>query len=232
MFTIKKKSLGTFTEVFLEDIETGVCVSCIPNYGAQLNHLKLVKNGKAHALLRSAQNAQEFTEQSIPYFSGSHLFPFPNRVDGGRYSFNGNDLQLECNEVSNNNALHGLIYNQPFTLEKTEMDNAFAKAVFSYSPTHRHSGFPFLYTITITYTLFKNKLLVETTVQNNDEHKFPFGLGSHPYIKTGTAVDDLLLQHPGRKTLEVNNRMIPTGKEIPDLRFLKPTTLENTVLDH
>ncbi|RMB57113.1 aldose 1-epimerase [Dokdonia sinensis] len=232
MFAIKKRFLGTFTEVFLEDINTGVCVSCIPDHGAQLNHLNLLKNGKSHALLWSAHTAHEFTEQSIPYFSGSHLFPFPNRIDGGRYSFNGDKLKLNCNETSNYNALHGLIFNKPFELQKTETDSAFAKAEFSYSTNTRHPGFPFLYTIAITYTIFKNKLLVETRVRNNDDKKFLFGLGSHPYINTGTSINKLLVQHPGTSSLELNNRMIPTGNTTPDLRFLKAYTLGTTTLDH
>ena len=47
-------------------------------------------------------------------FNAALLFPFANRIDNGVYSYNNKSYQLKCNEINNNNALHGLIYNKKF----------------------------------------------------------------------------------------------------------------------
>src|SRR3954454_15544748 len=39
---------------------------------------------------------------------GQVLLPWPNRVAGGRWSWNGRDLQLPITETAKNNAIHGL----------------------------------------------------------------------------------------------------------------------------
>src|SRR5438067_7438461 len=41
------------------------------------------------------------------------LFPFPNRVRGGRYTFEGRSYELDINEPARGNHIHGLVANLP-----------------------------------------------------------------------------------------------------------------------
>ena len=43
-----------------------------------------------------------------PGAAGQLLAPWPNRIDGGRYSVAGADYQLDLSEPANGNAIHGL----------------------------------------------------------------------------------------------------------------------------
>ncbi|HET9170371.1 MAG TPA: hypothetical protein VFN97_13085 [Actinospica sp.] len=44
---------------------------------------------------------------------GAPLVPWPNRLDGGRYSFDGADYRLALTEPEKNNAIHGLLRRRP-----------------------------------------------------------------------------------------------------------------------
>ena len=46
-------------------------------------------------------------------YASSILFPFASRIQDGKYSFQENDYQLNCNQTGKN-ALHGLVYNKKF----------------------------------------------------------------------------------------------------------------------
>ena len=49
-------------------------------------------------------------ENKLPAsYQGCVLFPFPNRLENGRYKFNGKKYQLPINEIDRNNQLHGFV---------------------------------------------------------------------------------------------------------------------------
>ena len=54
-------------------------------------------------------------DEAMVDFRGAVLAPWPNRVDQGRYEFDGQPYQLALSETSRGNALHGLIAWQPWT---------------------------------------------------------------------------------------------------------------------
>jgi len=47
---------------------------------------------------------------------GAPLVPWPNRLAGGRYSFDGEDHQLALTEPERRNAIHGLLLWRPWTV--------------------------------------------------------------------------------------------------------------------
>lgn len=51
-----------------------------------------------------------FSEDEIrPLYRGATIAPWPNRIDSGRYGFNGQNYALPINETDRNNAIHGLV---------------------------------------------------------------------------------------------------------------------------
>ena len=54
-------------------------------------------------------------------YASALLFPFANRIKDGQYTFKESVYKLDCNEIINNNAIHGLIYNKPFEFENSNL---------------------------------------------------------------------------------------------------------------
>ena len=161
-------------------------------------------------------------------FNSSFLFPSPNRVSDGKYTFNGTEYQLECNEVALNNSLHGHVYNKPFEVTNIETSEEMAAITFSYTSFGAVAGFPFSYKLDIIYTYAKSKLVIDFKVENIGEKEFPFGLGWHPYFKAENLAESKL-KFKGDKKYFLNEKNIPQ-QEVP-LPFETPLTLGDTFLD-
>src|SRR5215472_14299016 len=53
-----------------------------------------------------------------PGGAGQLLAPWPNRIDGGRYTFGGTEYQLDLTEPAHRNAIHGLTRWTAWTLAR------------------------------------------------------------------------------------------------------------------
>lgn len=140
---------------------------------------------------------------------GQVLLPWPNRVDGGAWSWRGDQQQLALTEVSKRNAMHGLVRWAGWRLERVSESEAVARHVL-----HPQTGFPFRLAAELRYRLTDDGLRVEARVENRTDEDVPLGLGFHPYLSTGSAsVDDCSLQVPAATRIEVNDRGIPVGTQ-------------------
>jgi aldose 1-epimerase len=114
-------------------------------------------------------------------YASSILFPFVSRIQDGKYSFQENDYQLNCNQTGEN-ALHGLVYNKKFELiEKEETTNR-CSVTIGYKETKESPGFPYTYEIYLTYLLTEKEISLSVKIKNTDTKAFPFTLGWHPYF--------------------------------------------------
>jgi aldose 1-epimerase len=161
---------------------------------------------------------------------GQVLLPWPNRIDGARYSFGGQTHQLPIGEARTGNASHGLTRWQPWRLiERSASSVVLGLTIFP------QSGYPFALALELAYGLSDAGLTVRTTARNVGTAALPFGAGHHPYFTVGTArVDGAILHLPAASRLITNERMIPTGKEAVDgtpFDFRAPRLIGDTVLD-
>ena len=120
-------------------------------------------------------------------FASAILFPFANRIEKGKYTFNENNFQFNCNENGRKNAIHGLIYNKKFSLFEKKISSNSCAVTVCYSEKNESAGFPYKYSIYLTYILSKENIELKVTVKNEDSKAFPFTLGWHPYFMS----DDL-----------------------------------------
>ena len=138
---------------------------------------------------------------------GQLLIPWPNRVDGGRWTHDGRVQQLPLTEVDAGNAIHGLVRWAPWTVAELEADRV--------TMTHRlhpQPGWPFTLELAARYELGADGLAVTVTARNPGEVPCPYGVGAHPYLTVGTAhVDEAVLQLPAATRLTADERGIPTG---------------------
>jgi aldose 1-epimerase len=73
-----------------------------------------------------------------PGGAGQLLAPWPNRIDGGRYTFGGTEYQLALTEPAAGNAIHGLTRRPGWTLIRHDAD-----AVLLRSVPYGQRGYPF-----------------------------------------------------------------------------------------
>ncbi len=222
--TTTQKDNSLLNEVIITNESQNLEISIYPNLGASLQ--KLSSNGIE--IIDGITNDEAGLNVYKSKFNSSFLFPSPNRIADGKYTFNNKDYQLECNEVALNNSLHGHIYNKSFQVTTTDINEEKAVITFTYSNNGTVIGFPFSYKLDIIYTFTKNNLTLDFKVVNTGIDEFPFGLGWHPYFNAKNLVSSSL-DFDGTKKYHLNDKNIPQ-QEIP-LPFTTPLTLGETFLD-
>lgn len=110
-------------------------------------------------------------------YSGVTLFPWPNRIFGGTWSYLGNRFKLAVNDVQQGAALHGLVYQEHFDWAQTSPGTC--SLSFEVKPSE---GFPFRSRLRITFELVDNGLSVIQEVTNIGSEQLPFAIGFHPYF--------------------------------------------------
>jgi aldose 1-epimerase len=160
--------------------------------------------------------------------AGAILFPFANRINGGKYEFNGNSYSLACNEPGRDNAIHGLIFNKPFIVDETFEGSKSARAVLSFTENNPPKGFPFPYKVELKYILKANMLSLEVKVHNIGSDEFPFNLGWHPYFCVD-SFDKSFLGFQSHKQVIFNENLISLG--IAETTIPNPYSLKDKTLD-
>ena len=161
---------------------------------------------------------------------GQLLLPWPNRIEDGRYEFAGALHQLPLSEPARHNALHGLTRWVNWTAVEQAADRVLLSLVL-----HPQDGYPFTLRFDVEYRVAAGGLRIQTTATNLGRHAAPFGAGHHPYLTVGTLIDQALLKLPALMRLEANDRLIPTGRLLPnrgtrydflELRPIGPLTMD------
>jgi aldose 1-epimerase len=146
--------------------------------------------------------------QVAPSGSGQLLLPWPNRVDGGRYTFAGASHQLDLSEPARGNAIHGLTRWVSWAADAQAPDLIQLTLLLAGSP-----GYPFCLELTARYQVAAAEGLTVTVIaRNSGDQAAPYGTGSHPYLTAGAAtVDDCALALPADSWLAADERGIPDG---------------------
>lgn len=141
---------------------------------------------------------------------GDVLIPFPGRVSGGRYRWDGLDNQMALTDKDGPNAIHGFVRNVPWDLESRTLASAAFTLRFGGAP-----GYPFPLTLRLEYSLDANGLQVDCAITNSGSHDAPVAMGFHPYFTVGSdRIDSDTLTLPFSHVLEFE-RLIPTGRVLP-----------------
>lgn len=143
-----------------------------------------------------------------PHSAGQLLTPWPNRVGGGRYVFEGADHQLALTEPARGNAIHGLTRWTPWTRTAHDSGEVTLRCL-----PHGQQGYPFAVQTDVTYRLDAEAgLHVTVTAANKGSRRAPWGAGAHPYLTTGAAtIDECELELPAGRWQPVDDRLIPSG---------------------
>ena len=143
---------------------------------------------------------------------GDVLVPFPGRIGDGRYVFDGQRFQLECNDKEGPNAIHGFVRSLPWHVQEVRSNRAMFEICLD-AETYAGRGYPFSLAVGLLYDLGVSGLTCTFTVKNVGQLAAPLGVGFHPYFTVGTMViDEAEVQIPGAAYVEFNERLVPTGK--------------------
>jgi aldose 1-epimerase len=143
-----------------------------------------------------------------PHGAGQLLTPWPNRINGGQYEFDGARYQVALSEPAKGNAIHGLTRFASWTRVAHEPGEVTLR-----SAPHGAQGYPFAVQVDATYRLDAGSgLHVTITATNKGSRPAPWGAGTHPYLTADTTpIDDWELELPADKWQPVDDRLIPSG---------------------
>lgn len=156
------------------------------------------------------------------------LFPFPNRLRDGAFTFQGSTYQV-------NPPRHGFVRDKAWTIVEAGASDSDGAGLRCRFDARDHADtilgqFPFPFVLEMTYRLREGRLGIHLTATNTGERDMPLGYGLHPYFRRparGTV------QVPAGKRWQLADSL-PTGTvlevdEAYDLRA--PRDLAGLVLD-
>lgn len=230
MFEIKTDYFEGIEIIKLINIVSEEYASIIPSFGGNIHELVLQKNNILHDVIYTNKNKEELSGTHTNFFRGAKLNPFSNRIDKGTYLFENTAYLMPLND-NDTHALHGFVWNRPFSIIDSKASFECAELTLSYAHSKESADFPFPYILVVTYKLCIEGLTVSTQITNPSTAAIPMGDGWHPYITTGNEINALKLKIPSNKKIVTADTLIPTGEIITDNRFIELSLLGDVALD-
>lgn len=134
------------------------------------------------------------------------LYPTPNRVRGGRFTFEGREVQAN---------MHGCVRKRAFAPVRQKAGDSFACVTgrVEFQPGQpEFFQFPYPSSLSVTITLTQNALQWEYTVQNDGETALPYSFALHPFFKKHGAT---FLRTAADCVMEMDSDHYPTGRILP-----------------
>lgn len=184
----------------------------IPGLGGMVRRLRLAGDGLPTRDLLASPSADELPLN--PWFRGRILFPFNDRIPGGRYRWRGGSLELPINSHDDGSSLHGLVYARPFEEGGVSErdDGSLLLRLSTRLRPHEYAGYPFDLSLELLYRLSERSFSLEMTARNRGDEEAPVAFGWHPYFTLGERIDHLLFTAACSDYVPVDGRLLPTGE--------------------
>ena len=217
-FEIQITSLSHFELVRLIDTSNQTVIE-IATKGALLNSWQVM----GHSTLLEIVEGNDFSKGWVDFeaggFKGGKMSPFSCRIENGQYTFEDKTYTLE-KFYHEKHALHGILYDELFSIELSETDDQGAYLHLQYHYKATDKGFPFAYTVLIKWHLHKNNVVTaETIITNLSDSSIPMMDGWHPYFKLDASINDTFIQLKANGKIEYDEMLLPTGKILDENEF-------------
>ena len=162
---------------------------------------------------------------------GDVLAPFPGRIAGGTYTFDGRRHELARNDKEGPNAIHGFVRAKLWQEGPRSPSSATFRTTIAAAD---HAGYPFDIDLAVGYELLDTGLGCAFVVRNAGRTPAPVGVGFHPYLATRAGAEATALRVPASKLVAFEG-LLPTGQVVdvpPDLDFRIPRPVGATALNH
>ena len=203
--------------VVLSDLEAETQAKLVPGLGFSCVAFRVALGDDIWEVLREPPDADELLHRTMRY-GIPILFPWPNRVRGGRFTFGVTEYQLPTPpEIGN--ASHGLARDRPWTVDATGADagGAFCRASVTLGDLP-DDPWPFRCRLTIEYRLQGRTLGLHAVATNTGDVPMPMGFGLHPWFNVpfspGGSRGSHELRVPSDKLWELETNL-PTGAILP-----------------
>jgi aldose 1-epimerase len=233
MFTATKESEGGFEKIVLKNSITGNKAEIIPSCGAILHAFTVLHNNVPVNVIDSYDSENDFKiNAEAKGFKSNKLSPFACRLKNAAYTFNNTAYTVQKFFLGSN-AIHGLLYNEAFTVMELWADENSAGVSLIYEYKAADAGYPFNYNCKISYQLKPGNIInLNTIVTNKSNTVVPMQDGWHPYFTFGGSINELELMFAADTLVEFDNTLVPTGNFSPYNTFNQFKKLEDTFFDN
>lgn len=194
----------------------GAELTCI-EYGCTITKINVPdQNGNMENIVLGFDTLEEYIDHS-PYF-GCVVGRSAGRIKNAAFEIEGVTYNFAKNDGENNlhggpGGFHQVIWDS--AVEKTENE---VKITFSYMSPDGEEGFPGNLDVNITYSFNdQNELLI--TYKAESDQKTIVNLTNHSYFNLSGNLKRTVLDHvltmPSDRFLELDDALLPTGREIP-----------------
>ncbi len=144
------------------------------------------------------------------------LFPTPNRVKNGTYTWNGETHTMK--KRGETVIIHGFVKDEPFTVTDVYAGEDCARCTAKID-IHKagdiFEGWPWDCSLTVTYTLRADGVHMDVQAVNKDETAMPFGFAVHPYFSKRGDANKCFIKVPVRRYYEADENRFPSGRLLP-----------------
>jgi aldose 1-epimerase len=215
---VETRNLGGRTVYTLRDESSGASASVLPSYGFNMFDLRLPAGGD---IRRVVVAGDDFPANPVsPGRNGTPiLFPFPNRIRDGKYTFGGKSYEIPVGTKVH--AIHGFAIGARWdvTDHGASGDESYIVGRYhlaEHSPDSRPL-WPTDAILGVRYALSGRRLTMTVTVTNPTDRDLPYGFGIHPYFRVPFASKD---PAKGRVILPASEfwpleGYLPTGRRQP-----------------
>ena len=230
-FTVSTSQESGYQVVELCDNKTGTTAQ-LYSFGALLNAFTIATKTGPFNGIDGFSSINDAVANATAGFKSSKLSPFVCRLQHGKYKYEQKEYQVQGFYLGDH-AIHGLLFNAAFETTAIESTSTEAFVRFSHQYLGTDPGYPFAFTLQITWKLTSgNSVQVTTTATNNHNCAIPFSDGWHPYFTVGATIDHATLSFTTNKQLEFSPDLLPTGNTIEDNRFVDGQKMEGIFLDN
>jgi aldose 1-epimerase len=148
------------------------------------------------------------------------LFPWPNRLRGGRFKFEGREYRVPPNPGAAH-VNHGLVRDRPWQVKLARASDESAviwSEIRSQDFPELAEVYPSAFALQVSYWLRQGRLEIEARVENVGKAALPFGFGLHPYftlpLGPGSRRQSCELRVPAEEVWELKDHL-PTGQRRP-----------------
>lgn len=219
----------TYTDPITPD--KNISISVAPEFGSNLFSFKSGKNNLIYCDKELLKD-RDWTGCFV-------LWPLPNRVRGKKYEFEGNTVSLHDikRKKGNDVLIHGLVDDKSWNFNQPEISvDHISVRTFIRVTTNMRKYFPFEGQLSLQYTVDKNSVRIDYTVENSGKTTMPFGFALHPYFRILSGLHNTKICVPAQSVMEADEELLPTGKLIlvknTEFDLCTPHPVKNLHLDH
>ncbi|WP_246262389.1 aldose 1-epimerase [Aromatoleum evansii] len=208
--------------------------------GATLLDWRVRDGSELVALTDGYLSAEELASQNG--VRNGILAPFPNRIAGGRYRFEGRDHDLLPGVPAADRLIyHGFLRTMDLKVANVQETSTGVSVLFTgVIAADSFPGYPFALKFNVRVSFAARSIGLTVTATNIGERAAPYAAGWHPYFRLGDApLDSMELTIPATRCIVTDAKLLPLDDEaayapvgeaaLPDFR--QPRRIGDAVID-